>query len=193
MESKQNLPIVPFASQQAWDEWLEESHATAKGVWVKIAKNGSGIDTVSYAEALESALCYGWIDGQKGAYDEEFWLQKFTPRGPRSKWSRRNRDKAEELERLGRMKPAGLTQVERAREDGRWAAAYPSSSNATVPDDLQRELDRNPAAQAFFDTLDRTNRYAILYRIHDARNPETRAQRIERFVAMLNEHTKLHP
>lgn len=193
MESKQDLPIIAFPSQHEWEAWLEAQPVEASSLWLKIAKKGSGIESVSYAEAVESALCYGWIDGQKGAYDERFFLQKFTPRRARSRWSRVNRDKAEELMRQGRMKPAGLDQVERAREDGRWEAAYESQSTATVPDDLQRALDENPAARAFFATLDSANRYAILYRIHDAKKPDTRARRIEKFVVMLNEGKKLHP
>ena len=193
MDSKQGLPIIAFASQREWEAWLEARHATSKGVWLKIAKRDSGIDTVSYAEALESALCYGWIDGQKGSHDEQFWLQKFTPRGRKSRWSRVNRGKATELVRQGRMKSAGLVQVEQARQDGRWDAAYEAQSSATVPDDLQRELDRNPAARAFFATLDSRNRYAILYRLQDARKPETRARRIEQYIAMLNEHKKVYP
>ncbi len=193
MESKQDLPILSFGSQQEWEQWLEAGHATSTGLWLKIPKKGTGIETVSYAAALDSAIYYGWIDGQKGSYDEQFWLQKFTPRGRKSKWSQVNRDKVTELLRQGRMKPAGLAQVERAREDGRWDAAYEPQSTATIPDDLQRELDKNPAAQAFFTALDSANRYAILYRLHDAKKPETRARRLEQYVSMLNEQKKLHP
>ena len=193
MDSKQDLPIIAFASQQAWEAWLAEHHATSRGVWLKIAKKDAGIATVSYAEALDSALCYGWIDGQKASHDEQSWLQKFTPRGRKSSWSRVNRDKAIELQRQGRMQPAGLAQVEQARRDGRWEAAYEAQSRATVPDDLRRELDRNPAAGAFFASLDSRNRYAILYRLQDARKPETRARRLVQFVAMLNERKKLYP
>lgn len=166
---------------------------TSKGLWLKIAKKDSGVETVSYAEAVESALCHGWIDGQKGAFDEQFWLQKFTPRKPRSKWSKINRNKAEELLKQGRMKSAGLQEIERAKKDGRWTAAYDAQSTATVPDDLQRKLDENPEASAFFATLDSANRYAVLFRIQDAKKPQTRAQRIDKYVAMLSEHKKLHP
>jgi uncharacterized protein YdeI (YjbR/CyaY-like superfamily) len=192
MESKQGLPIVQLASAQEWEAWLEEQHETAKGLWLKIAKKAAGIETVSYPEALEVALCYGWIDGQKGSYDERFWLQRFTPRGPRSKWSQINRDKVEELVAQGRMKPAGLATVEQARADGRWDAAYEPQSRATVPDDLQHALDENPQAKAFFETLNGVNRYAILYRIRDAKRPETRARNIEKFVAMLARGEKLY-
>ena len=193
MDSKQGLPIIAFASQREWEEWLEARHATSRGVWLKIAKKGSGIATVSYPEAVESAICYGWIDSQKGAYDERFWVQRFTPRGPRSRWSRVNREKAAELLGQGRMRPAGIAQVERARQDGRWDAAYEPQSSATVPDDLRRELDDNPAARALFATLDSRNRYAILYRIQDAKRPETRARRIQKYVAMLNQGEKPYP
>ena len=139
------------------------------------------------------ALCYGWIDGQKGALDAEFWLQKFTPRGPRSQWSKVNREKATALIENGRMQPAGLAEVERAKADGRWEAAYDAQSKATVPEDLQRELDANPDAAAFFATLESYNRYAILYRIQEAKKPETRAKRIEKFIGMLKRGEKVHP
>jgi len=193
MTEPQDLPIVAFGSQQEWERWLAEHHATSKGVWLKIAKKDAGVETVSYAEALESALCYGWIDGQKRPYDDQFWLQRFTPRSPRSKWSRINRDKALALVEQGRMKPAGQAQIEQARRDGRWDAAYEAQSRAEVPDDLQRALDEHPAAQAFFATLDSRNRYAILYRLQDAKKPETRARRLDQFVAMLDEGKKLYP
>jgi uncharacterized protein YdeI (YjbR/CyaY-like superfamily) len=160
---------------------------------LQLAKKDSGIESVTYAEALEHALCFGWIDGQKRALDERFWLQRFTPRGPRSKWSRINRDKAEELIERGRMRPGGAAQVERARSDGRWERAYEGQRSATVPEDLQRELDRNPAALAFFQTLNSVNRYAIIYRVGEAKRPETRARRIAKFVAMLEAHEQIHP
>lgn len=191
--AKPDLPTVPFASRDAWEAWLDEHHATSEGLWLKIAKKGSGIETVSYAEALEVALCYGWIDGQKGRFDDDRWLQRFTPRGPRSKWSRVNRGKAESLIEAGRMQPAGLAEVERARADGRWDAAYEAQSKATVPEDLRRELEKDRRAREFFFELDSANRYAILHRIQDAKKPETRARRIEKYVAMLNEHKKIHP
>jgi uncharacterized protein YdeI (YjbR/CyaY-like superfamily) len=190
---KPDLPIVPFASKEAWEAWLEEEHATSKGVWLKIAKKGSGIDTVTQPEALEVALCYGWIDSQAKTFDGDYWLQRFTPRRPRSKWSRVNREKVEKLIEAGRMKPAGLREVERARSDGRWEAAYEAQSRATVPDDLRRELEKNKVAREFFDTLDSRNRYAILHRIQDAKKPQTRARRIQKYVAMLNEEKKIYP
>jgi uncharacterized protein YdeI (YjbR/CyaY-like superfamily) len=193
MDTKQNLPILSFATPKAWEKWLAEHHKTSKGLWLKIAKKGAKTGTVQYAEALEVALCHGWIDGQKGALDEEFWLQRFTPRGPRSKWSKINREKADALIESGRMKPAGLAEIERAKGDGRWEAAYDAQSKATVPEDLQKELDANPDAAAFFATLESSNRYAILYRIQEAKKPETRAKRIEKFVGMLKRGEKVHP
>jgi len=186
-------PIIPFASQEHWASWLDANHAISKGIWLKIAKKDAGIATVSYGAALDVALCYGWIDGQKASLDEQFWLQKFTPRGTRSRWSKVNRDKAETLMERGAMQPAGMAEVERAKRDGRWDDAYEGQRNATVPEDLKRELDKNPVALAFFATLKGANRYAILYRIHDAKKPETRARRIEQFIAMLNEHKKVYP
>jgi uncharacterized protein YdeI (YjbR/CyaY-like superfamily) len=193
MTAKPDLPIIAFASSNAWETWLEKHHATANGLWLKITKKGSGIDTVSYAEALDVALCYGWIDGQTASFDDRYWLQRFTPRRPRSKWSKLNREKATELIKRGEMKPAGLREVERATQDGRWDAAYDAQSTATVPDDLRREFDKNEVARKFFSTLDSRNRYAILYQIQDAKKPETRARRIEKYVAMLNEHKKIYP
>ncbi len=153
----------------------------------------SGIDGVDYAHALESALCYGWIDGQKKKLDEQHWLQRFTPRRQGSKWSKVNRKKAIDLIERGRMQPAGLREVEKAKADGRWEAAYTAQSKATVPDDLQAALDTAPAARDFFATLDSRNRYAILHRVEDAKKPQTRAARIEKFVAMLAEAKKLYP
>ena len=193
MTARTDLPILAFATHGAWKAWLDEHHAASEGLWLKIAKKGSGIETVSYPEALEVALCYGWIDGQKASFDDRYWLQRFTPRRSRSKWSKVNRQKATELIERGAMKPAGLREVERAKADGRWDAAYDAQSTATVPDDLRRELEKNDAAREFFQTLNSANRYAILYQIGDAKKPETRARRIEKFVAMLAERKKLYP
>jgi uncharacterized protein YdeI (YjbR/CyaY-like superfamily) len=193
MSTKTDLPIIPFASRDEWREWLEEQHATSDGLWLKIAKKGSGVDTVSYAEALEVALCYGWIDGQKASFDDHNWLQRFTPRRPKSKWSKVNRKKATELIERGEMKPAGLREVERAKADGRWNSAYDAQSTATVPDDLRRELEKNDKAQEFFSKLGSRNRYAILYQIQDAKRPETRARRIAKYMAMLAEQKKPYP
>jgi uncharacterized protein YdeI (YjbR/CyaY-like superfamily) len=187
------LPTLFFPSQQDWEAWLAEHHSEIKGTWLKIAKKETGIASLSYAEALDSALCYGWIDGQKDSFDSQYWLQKFTPRGPRSGWSKINCEKAETLIAAGRMQPEGLRQVERAKTDGRWDAAYHPQSSITVPDDLQHELDNNPQAQQFFNTLDSRNRYAILYRLQTAKKPETRAARLQKFVAMLTKHEKIYP
>lgn len=191
--AKDGLSILPFAAPTDWEAWLEANHASSRGLWVKIAKKGAGVATIDYAQALEGALCWGWIDGQRGALDDRFWLQRFTPRGRRSKWSRINRDKVTELIAQGRMRRPGMAQVERAQADGRWDAAYESQSRIGVPDDLRRALDANPAAAAFFATLNRVNRYAILYRLQDAKRPETRARRLDQFVAMLAEGKTLYP
>jgi uncharacterized protein YdeI (YjbR/CyaY-like superfamily) len=187
-----DLEILPFESAAAWEAWLGEHHETSPGVWLKIAKKASGVASVSYDEALDAALCHGWIDAQKKSFDDTFFLQKFTARRPRSVWSKRNREKVAKLTEAGRMRAAGLEQVELAKADGRWDAAYEGSSSATVPDDLRRALDRNPAAAEFFAALDRTNRYAVLWRIQTAKRPETRARRIERLVEMLAEGKKIH-
>ncbi len=170
-----------------------EAALDVAGVWLEIAKKGSEVDSVSYAEALEVALCYGWIDGQKASAGEHRWLQRFTPRKPRSRWSKINCQKATELLERGEMRPAGLREIEAAKADGRWDAAYAGPRTMGVPEDLRDALDRNVRARAFFETLDSRNRYAVPYRIHDAKKPETRRARIEKFVAMLEEHRTLHP
>ncbi|HET9050127.1 MAG TPA: YdeI/OmpD-associated family protein [Candidatus Dormibacteraeota bacterium] len=187
------LPVLHFESSDAWEAWLADSHATAPGVWLKIAKKGSGTPSVDYSQAVDAALCFGWIDGQKDSHDAAFWLQRFTPRRRASRWSRVNTERAEALIQAGRMRPAGLREVETAKADGRWQAAYHSQSTATVPADLGVALEANPRAAAFFATLDRGNRYAILYRVADAKRPETRARRIATLVAMLADDNKLHP
>lgn len=186
-------PILAFASAAAWEGWLAEHHGDSDGIWLKIAKKGSGIPSVSYDEAVDAALCYGWIDGQKGSLDDDHWLQRFAPRKRASKWSRINTQRAGALIGAGRMRPAGLREVERAKADGRWEAAYHSQSTATVPDDLAAALAANERAGAFFATLNSANRYAILYRVADAKRAKTRARRIDTFVAMLAEHKKLYP
>jgi uncharacterized protein YdeI (YjbR/CyaY-like superfamily) len=188
-----DLPTLTFASQADWESWLDALHADARGVWIKMAKKATGIPSVTHAEALESALCYGWIDGQRASLDETHFLQKFTPRRPKSSWSRVNVEKVTALTVAGRMRPAGLREVERAKADGRWDAAYDPQSAISVPDDLQRELDANPDAKAFFATLDSRNRYAVLYRIQTAKKAETRAARIQKFVAMLADGQKIYP
>jgi uncharacterized protein YdeI (YjbR/CyaY-like superfamily) len=183
----------PFASREELAAWLDEHHATATELWIKFAKKGSGIASVTYDEAVEVALCYGWIDGRANGLDDQYYLQRYTPRTRRSKWSQINRDRATALIESGAMKPAGLRQVEAAKADGRWDAAYAGPRTATVPDDLRRALDANPAAAEFFATLDSQNRYAILHRTQDAKKPETRARRIDKFVDMLARGEKIHP
>jgi uncharacterized protein YdeI (YjbR/CyaY-like superfamily) len=193
MGEKGGLPIMAFPSREAWAAWLDEHHTDSAGIWLALLRKGAGEAGVSYGDAVEVALCYGWIDGQAGKLDDRFWLQRFTPRRPKSAWSRVNRDRALALMARGEMRPAGLREVERAQADGRWEAAYEPPSTMTVPDDLQEALARNPAAAESFAALDRTNRYAILYRIHAAKKPETRSRRIETFVAMLADGKKLYP
>lgn len=185
MKKPDTLPIIAFATQQDWANWLHEHATDPAGVWVKVAKKDTGIASITHAEALEIALCYGWIDGQGAKFDEQYWLQKFTPRRPKSVWSQVNCAKVEQLLADGKMQPTGIEQMERAKADGRWAAAYASQSTATVPDDLQAALDQNPQALAFFATLNSVNRYAILYRIQAVKKPETRAAKIKQFVEML--------
>jgi uncharacterized protein YdeI (YjbR/CyaY-like superfamily) len=188
-----DLEVRPFESAAAWEEWLREHHETVPGVWIKFAKKASGVPTVTYLEALHVALRFGWIDGQVRSLDDTFYLQRFTPRRARSIWSKRNRVFATALIEDGRMEPAGLREVERAKADGRWDAAYDAPSTATVPDDLQAALDADPAAAAFFAELNSQNRYAILHRVQTAKKPETRARRIATFVAMLAAGEKLYP
>ncbi|HEY5053863.1 MAG TPA: YdeI/OmpD-associated family protein [Solirubrobacterales bacterium] len=188
-----DLPIVLFATPADLETWLEQNHETSQGLWLKIAKKGSGVDSVTYGEALELALCFGWIDSQKRGFDERCFLQRFTPRRPRGKWSRINRDKAEGLIASGSMRPAGLGEVDAAKADGRWKAAYEGQRTAKAPDDLQRELDSNRAAREFFATLSSSNRYAIVYRLNDAKKPETRERRLRKFVAMLERGESIHP
>ncbi len=183
-------PIKEFRTQAAWAKWLAAHHGDQAGVWLKFAKKGTGVTTVNYAEALEVALCYGWIDATVNRLDATYYLQRFVPRRSRSKWSKINREAATRLIEADLMKPPGLAEVERAKADGRWDAAYDSPSTATVPDDLERALARNKKAREFFATLSASQRYAILFRIHDAKRPETRARRIAQFVEMLARREK---
>jgi uncharacterized protein YdeI (YjbR/CyaY-like superfamily) len=190
-------PVSPpeplrFASQRAFEAWLRKHHASSDGVWLLMAKAGAGQATVTYAQAVEAALCYGWIDGQKKALDGQHWLQRFTPRRERSLWSKINRAKAQALVEAGRMQPSGLAQIERAKADGRWDAAYDGAQAATVPHDLQAALDAQPKARKFFAALDSANRYAVLWRVQTAKKPETRARRIDTLVAMLARGEKIH-
>jgi uncharacterized protein YdeI (YjbR/CyaY-like superfamily) len=186
------LPTVLFATPADFEQWLEANHAESEGVWLKIAKKGSGVRSISQAEALELALCFGWIDSQRQGLDETHFLQRFTPRRPRGRWSRINREKAEELIAAGAMRPTGMAEVEAARADGRWESAYEGQRRATVPPDLKRELDANPAARESFAALDSANRYAIIYRLGEAKRPETRERRLRKFVAMLERGERIH-
>jgi uncharacterized protein YdeI (YjbR/CyaY-like superfamily) len=192
-KAKRDLPVIAFKSQQAWDAWLKSQPAQAKGLWLKLAKQSSGIASVSKPEAVDTALCHGWIDGQLDSFDDEYWLIRFTPRQPASKWSEKNRTRALQLVELGRMQPAGLNEIERAKKDGRWSTAYAPQSTAQVPDDLRAALAGNKTAKSFFETLDSTNRYAILHRIHTAKKAETRMARIEKYVTMLTEGKTIYP
>jgi len=184
--------IRSFKDQKAFAAWLEKNHRKVPGLWLRIAKKDSGVKSVTYPEALETALCYGWIDGQKKPESEKAWLQRFVPRRRRSLWSRINREKALALIKSGQMKTGGLEEIESAKQDGRWDAAYDSPSRATVPSELQTELDRHPRAAEFFKTLDRINRYAIIWRVQTATKPETRAHRIQTLIEMLEKGDKLH-
>jgi len=186
VSTSQNLPIVHAADQREWRRWLEQNHESVAAIWLKFAKKGSPTPTVSYAEAIEEALCYGWIDGQVRRLDEHFYLQRFTPRRARSRWSEINREKATRLIADGRMRPAGLAQIEAAKANGQWEAAYPAQGKATVPEDLQRALDENPQARAFFETLTGSARYAFLYRLHNVSDPAARAKRIADYVERLS-------
>jgi uncharacterized protein YdeI (YjbR/CyaY-like superfamily) len=197
MKGKQVADEVPpallFEHQQAWEDWLSRHHNNSSGVWVRLAKKGSRLGSITYAEALDSALCFGWIDAQKKPENSSAWLQRFSPRGKRSIWSKINRQKAIALAEGGRMKAAGLEEMQRAQQDGRWQRAYDSPRSATVPEDLQAALDNNPKAKAFFANLESRNRYAILFRIQTVKKAQTRAQKITQFVAMLEKHEKIHP
>ncbi|WP_333756659.1 YdeI/OmpD-associated family protein [Streptomyces sp. IBSBF 3352] len=189
----QDLETVAFESAEAFQAWLGENHAVSPGIWLKLRKKAPGVVALDYVQALDVALCYGWIDGQKAAMDDEWWLQRFGPRTARSRWSKINRDKVAALIEQGRMRPPGQAEIDRATADGRWDAAYDSPRTATVPDDLAAALAAEPAAAEFFETLNRTNRFAIIYRVQDAKRPETRARRIEKYVTMLAKSEKPHP
>jgi len=193
MNNTNGLSIMFFETQQDWERWLTEHHTDTVGIWLKVAKKETGLPSVNYSEALDSALCYGWIDGQKASFDDQYWLQKFTPRRPKSIWSKVNCDKATALIAEGRMQPEGIRQVELAKADGRWESAYESQSKITIPDDFQSELDKNQKAKDFFSTLNSINRYAILFRIHSAKKPATRSARINKFIEMLSNNQKIYP
>ena len=193
VKSPDSLPVKVFRDGNAWEDWLAKHSDSAPGVWIRMAKKSSGLKSVSLSEALDTALCYGWIDGLRKSLDDETFLQRYTPRGVRSVWSKINRAKALELIDQGRMKPSGLAAIEQAKKNGRWASAYDSYRTATLPAELRKALDRKPRAKAFFEKLSRQNRYAILFRIQTAKKSETRAKRIREFVGMLERGETLHP
>ena len=189
---KLELPTLTFASQSKWADWLAKNHEKSNGLWLKIAKKDSGISTVTYMEAIDIALCYGWIDGQKNSFDEKYFLQKFTPRRPKSIWSKINVEKVERLIKSGQMKPAGLKAIEAAKADGRWANAYDGPKNMVVPEDLQKVLNKNKKAKTAFDSLKSSERYLFLFQIHNAKKAETRERRIRQFVEMLEKNEKIY-
>lgn len=190
--NKASLPIVTFKSPKDWASWLAKNHVKSSGLWLRLFKKDSGVASVTYAEALDEALCYGWIDGQLDKYDEKSWLRKFTPRRPKGVWSKRNIEHVNRLIGAGKMKPAGLKEVKAAKADGRWGRAYDSPSAMQVPDDFLRELAKHKKAQAFFETLNRANTYAIAWRLQTAKKPETRAKRMQAILAMLERGEKIH-
>ncbi len=193
MPQKSGLDILAFKSPGAWENWLAKNHTKSKGLWLKIFKKDSGKPSITYSEALDGALCYGWIDGQKDRHDGEAWLQRFSPRRPKSVWSQVNTGHVMRLTQEGRMKPAGLREVEAAKKDGRWKKAYPAQSKATYPKDFLAEVKKNKKALAFLESLDRINRFAIIYRLHAAKKPETREKRLKQYVAMMAKGEKLYP
>jgi uncharacterized protein YdeI (YjbR/CyaY-like superfamily) len=192
-DPQKGLEIALFERTVDWLRWLNQHHAVSDGIWLRLAKKASSLKSVTYDEALEGALCYGWIDGQKKAFDADSWIQRFTPRRKRSIWSKINREKALRLIKDGKMQPSGFAEIERAKADERWGTAYDSMKNASVPDDLQLALSANPQASEFFATLNNNNRYAILFRIQTAKKAETRARRIEQFISMLQNHETIYP
>jgi uncharacterized protein YdeI (YjbR/CyaY-like superfamily) len=193
MDPKAGDALEYFATPADFERWLRKHHAKASCIWVKYAKKKSGIPSIDWNQAVDVALCYGWIDGQAKSLDETYSMQRFTPRASRSKWSKLNRERIARLTKAGLMQPAGLAEVERAKADGRWEAAYDSPANAMVPDDLAKALARSAKAKKFFDSLSSTNRFAILYRLQEAKKPETRVRRLEKYIQMLKKGEKLYP
>jgi uncharacterized protein YdeI (YjbR/CyaY-like superfamily) len=193
MSSKPDLPLIPFESQKKWRLWLAKNHAKSEGIWLRIFKKDSAVKTITYAEALDEALCYGWIDGQKRSHDEESWLQKFTPRRTRSIWSKVNIQHVERLIKAGKMRPSGFKAIEAAKGDGRWERGYDSPGTATAPEDFLKELSKDKKAKAFFETLNKANTYAIVWRLQTAKKPETRTKRMRTILGMLAKREKFHP
>lgn len=191
-ETFNDIPVLFFVTGKEWEQWLSKNFDNQQGVWLKFAKKSTGIESIHHDDALDVALCYGWIDGQARGYDEQYHLQKFTPRRAKSTWSEINVQKVAALIADGRMRAPGLAAIEAAKADGRWDLAYAPQSTATVPPDFQEALDANPQAKAFFETLSKSNRYAFIWRVMTAKRPETRASRIEKFIAMLNNSEAIH-
>jgi uncharacterized protein YdeI (YjbR/CyaY-like superfamily) len=191
-KAQPDLPVIAFATLEKWESWLEKNHASSIGIWLRIYKKDSGVKTIFYPEALDGALCYGWIDGQKRPFDKKSWLQRFSPRRPKSLWSKINTGHVERLIKLGKMKQAGHQAIEAAKKDGRWDAAYHSPGKATIPEDFLAALSKNRKAKAFFETLNKTNVYSIAWRLQTATKPETRARRMEAILGMLAEGKKFH-
>jgi uncharacterized protein YdeI (YjbR/CyaY-like superfamily) len=189
---KPDLPIIPFASQQIWEQWLEQNHAISKGIWLQMFKKNSGIASVNYAQALDVALCYGWIDGQLKPIDSLSYMQRFTPRRPRSIWSKRNIEHIDRLINEGRMRPAGLKEAEAAKADGRWEVAYDGQGTMSLPADFLEELTKHKNALAFYESLNKANKYAIAWRIQTAKRPETREKRMKEILEMLMREEKYH-
>ena len=192
MEKKSELPTLAFASQEKLSAWYTKNHDTSPGIWLKVAKKDSGIPSVTIVEALDVALCYGWIDGQRDAFDDKYYLQKYTPRRPKSIWSKINVEKVARLIKSGEMQPAGLKAIEAAKADGRWAKAYDGQKNMSVPEDFQAALNKSKKAKAFFETLNRVNQFAILFRIHNVKKAETRTRKIKQFIEMLEKGEKIY-
>lgn len=192
MPTSSDLPVLAFASQSKWADWLAKNHDTSDGLWMKVAKKDSGIPSVTIVEALDMALCYGWIDGQRGSFDDKYYLQKYTPRRPKSTWSKINVEKVKRLIASGQMQPAGLKAIEAAKADGRWEKAYDGQRTMTVPKDFQAALNKNKKAKAFFETLNSVNRFAILFRIHNVKKAETRTRKIKQFIEMLENNEKIY-
>lgn len=187
-----DLPTLPFANKKKWADWLAKQHEKSAGVWLKLAKKDSGIPSITYDEAVEVALCYGWIDGQKKGFDDKYWLQKFTPRGAKSIWSKINTEKVERLIAAGEMRPAGLKVVQAAKADGRWDAAYASQKDISIPEDFQAALDRNQKAKTTFASLKSAERYSFLFRLHHVKKPETRMKKIQQFIELLERGEKVN-
>jgi uncharacterized protein YdeI (YjbR/CyaY-like superfamily) len=190
---KSEPEIVAFPSAKHWERWLAKNHKRSAGVWLRFFKKGSGVASVTHAEALSIALCYGWIDGQLKKHDAESWLHRFTPRRPKGVWSKRNRALVEQLTKAGKMRPAGMKEVAAAKADGRWGKAYDSPSKMTVPDDFLKALSRDKKARKVFETLNKANTYAIAWRLQTAKRPETREKRMKGIIEMLSQGKRFHP